>query len=330
MDECTVTRHGDNGSEHVRTLTGTAVLAAGAAAAVALTGCGNVSFGGTRHEDRSYTAPAGVTALKIKTTGSRVEVTASDSPGIKVEERLRWSNDKNKPQAKHSVEGDTLSLTAKCGTQAIGIASSCGVSYRVRVPRSMPVQIDNRDGAIVASGLAGAVKLHSDNGSITATGLRASTASLSSADGSLRVSGRVTTADLRSDNGAVDATGLTADKVTARSRDGRIRLGGKIATVEVHTDNGGITATGLAADRITAKTRDGGIDLRLSAPPANIDANTDNGSVQLRLPAEPAYAISASTDNGRKLIDAAIHEDSRAERRIKLTTRDGAISVSPN
>jgi DUF4097 and DUF4098 domain-containing protein YvlB len=311
----------------VRTLTGTVVLAA---AAVALTGCGNVSLGGTRHEDRSYTAPAGVTALKIKTTGSKVEVTASDSPGIKVEERLRWSNDKNKPKAKHTVEGDTLSLNAKCGTQAIGFAASCGVSYRVRVPRSMAVQIANRDGAIVASGLAGAVTLHSDNGSITATDLRASTASLTSVDGSLRVSGRVTTADLRSDNGSVDATGLTADKVTARSSDGRIRLGGKITTVDAHSDNGGIEADGLAADRITARTRDGGISLRLTAPPANIVANTDNGSVLVGLPTEPAYAISASTDNGRKRIDAAIHEDSRSERRIKLTTRDGGISVSPN
>ncbi|CND56892.1 Uncharacterised protein [Mycobacterium tuberculosis] len=311
----------------MRTLTGTAVLAA---AAVALTGCGNVSFGGTRHEDRSYTAPAGVTALKIKTTGSRVEVTASDSPGIEVQERLRWSNDKNKPRAKHTVEGDVLSLSAKCGTQAIGLAPSCGVSYRVRVPRSLPVQIDNRDGSITASGLAGTVRLHSDNGPITATDLRASSATLTSSDGRLRVSGRVTTADLRSHNGSVDATGLTAENLTARSNDGRIRLGGKITTVQAHTDNGAIDASGLAADRITARSRDGGITLRLTAPPASIDANTDNGSVRLRLPAEPAYAISASTDNGDKRIDPAIHEDSRSERRIKLTTRDGRISVSPS
>lgn len=311
----------------MRSLTGTAVLAA---AAVALTGCGNVSFGGTRHEDRSYTAPAGVTALKIEATGSRVEVAASDSPGIKVEERLSWSNDRNKPRAKHTVEGGVLSLTAKCATQVIGVGASCGVSYRVRVPRSTPVQIDSRDGSINASGLAGAVKLHSDNGSITATDLRASTASLSSSDGSLRVSGRVTTADLRSDNGSVDATGLTAEKVTARSRDGRIRLGGQITTVEAHTDNGSIDAGGLAADHVTARTRDGGIRLRLNEPPASINADTDNGSIHLRLPAETAYAISASTDNGDKRIDAAIHDDSRSERRIKLTSRDGGISVSPS
>jgi hypothetical protein len=300
----------------VRTLTGTAVLAA---AAVALTGCGNVSFGGTRHEDRSYDAPAGVTTLKIQTNGSRVEVTASDSPGIKVSERLSWSNDKNKPTAKHTVEGDALKLTSKCAAQVIGF-TRCGVSYRIRVPRSTPVQIDNQDGAIVASGLAGMVRLHSDNGSITATDLRASTASLSSNDGSLRVSGRVTTAVLSSNNGSVDATGLTADTLKARSKDGRIKLSGKVTTADLDTSNGGIDAHGLTVDRLTAETKDGGISLRLTTPPTSVKATSANGSIRLRLPAAESYAISVSTDNGSKGIDPALHQDSRSERRIDLGT----------
>ncbi|NKZ07102.1 DUF4097 family beta strand repeat-containing protein [Actinomadura latina] len=310
----------------MRTLTGTAVLAA---AAVALVGCGNVSFGGTRHEDRSYTAPAGVTALRIQTNGSRVEVTASDSPGIEVVERLSWSNDKNRPKAKHVVEGGALKLTSKCGTQVIGF-SGCGVSYRVRVPRSTPVRIDNRDGTIVASGLAGTVNLHSDNGSVTATDLRGPTVSLSSNDGSLRVSGRVTAADLRSDNGSVDATGLTATTLKATSKDGRIRLGGNVASAELRTDNGSIDARGLTTDRLTAGTRDGGIDLRLAGPPTTLKATSDNGSIRLRLPAGESYAISTSTGNGGKRIDSAVHQDSRSERRIELTAGDGSIFVGPS
>ncbi|MFA1539994.1 DUF4097 family beta strand repeat-containing protein [Actinomadura monticuli] len=309
----------------MRTLTGTAVLAV---AAAALTACGNLSFG-THHDQRSYTAPAGVTKLKIQTSGSRVEVTASDVPAIQVSERLRWSNDENKPEVKHVTEGGTLKLTSTCGTQVIGI-SSCGVSYRVRVPRSTPVEIDNRDGSIAASGLAGTVRLHSDNGSITAEGLSATSATLSSEDGSLRVSGSVTTADLNSRNGSVDATGLTARTLTARSSDGRIRLSGTVTVADLRTDNGSIDADGLSTDRITARTKDGGIRLRLVAPPANVDAGTDNGSIHLRLPAGEGYAISAATDNGSKRIDSGIHEDSRSERRIKLDTRDGGITVKPS
>jgi hypothetical protein len=314
-----------NGRDHVRTLTGTAVAAV---AAVTLTACGNLSFG-TRHEDRSFAAPAGVTALKVQANGGRVEVTASDSPGITVRERLRWSNDKNKPRAKHSFEGSTLKLSSKCGTQVIGF-SPCGVSYRIRVPRSTPVQIDSRDGTVIASGLTGAVKLHSANGSITATGLRATTASLSSKDGSVRVSGRADTADLRTDNGSVDATGLTAGKVTARSRDGRIRISGNVTTADLRTDNGSIDAPGLTTDRITARTKDGGIVLRLTASPANVDATSDNGSINLRLPTGEGYAFDVSTDNGSRRIDPAVHEDSRSGRRIKLTTKDGSIRVAPN
>lgn len=309
----------------MRTLTVTAVAAA---AAAVLTGCGNLSVG-THHEDRSYTAPAGVTTLKISSSGSRVEVTAADVPSIKVSERLRWTNDKNKPKPRHITAGNTLTLTSKCGTRVIGFAS-CGVSYRVQVPRSTPVEVHDRDGAIVATGLTGVVKLHSDNGSVRATGLRASTATITSKDGSLRVSGHAATANLSSDNGSVDATGLTADRLTARSRDGRIKVSGVITVTDLDTDNGTIDARGLTSARITARTKDGGIALRLDAPPANLKAATDNGSIHLLLPPGEGYAIDASTDNGTKRIDPAIHQDSRSNRHIELDTRDGGIKVAPN
>jgi DUF4097 and DUF4098 domain-containing protein YvlB len=307
----------------VRTLTVTAVLAA---AAAALTGCGNLTVG-THHEDRSYDASAGVTGLKIRTNGSRVEVTAADVSAIKVTERHRWTNDKNKPKATHTVRGGTLMLSSKCGTQLIGVGG-CGVSYRVQVPRDIPVDVEDRDGAIVASGLTGAVKLHSDNGSLTVSKLRATSVSLSSQDGSLRVSGHATTADLSSQNGSVDARGLTADRLKARSADGRIRVSGHVRVADLGTDNGSIDASGLTADRVTARTRDGGIDLDLDAPPANVRASTDNGSVRLSLPAGESYAIEAATDNGGKRIDSSVHQDSGSSRHIKLDTRDGSIAVT--
>ncbi|WP_165978085.1 DUF4097 family beta strand repeat-containing protein [Actinomadura darangshiensis] len=308
----------------MRTLTVTAVAAA---AAAALAGCGNLTVG-RHHADRSYTAPAGVTTLKVKTHGSRVEVTAADVPSIKVSERLRWTNEKNKPKALHSTEGNTLTLSSKCGTQVIGF-SSCGVSYKVQVPRSTPVEVEDRDGAIVATGLSGAVKLHSDNGSVRATGLHASTASITSNDGSLRISGHVTTANVRSANGSVDATGLTADTLTARSRDGRIKVSGRITTADLGTANGSIDARGLTADRLTANTRDGGIALGFDAPPANVKAVTQNGSIRLRLPSGEGYAIEASASNGSKRIDSAVHQDSGSKRHIDLATRDGGITVKP-
>ncbi len=308
----------------MRTLTGTAVLAA---AAVALVGCGNVSFGGTRHEDRSYDAPwrhhAEDPDAREPGRGDRVRL-----PGITVNERLSWSNEKNKPTAKHTVEG-----RAQAHLQVRRPGDRVQPVRRLLPhPGSAldPVQIDNKDGSIVASGLAGTVKLHSDNGSITATDLRASTASLSSNDGSLRVSGRVTTADLSSNNGSVDASGLTADTLKARSKDGRIRLSGNVTTADLDTSNGSIDAHGLTVDRLTAETKDGGINLRLTAPPTSVKATSANGSVHLRLPVGETYAISVSTDNGSKRIDPALHQDSQSKRRIELDTKDGSVSVEPS
>ncbi|WP_171064323.1 DUF4097 family beta strand repeat-containing protein [Actinomadura soli] len=309
----------------MRTLTITAVLAATAAAT--LTGCGNLTFG-THQEDRAYSAPAGITALKIKSNGSRLVLTASDSPSVKVRERLRWSNDKNKPEARHTTKGNTLSLSAKCARATIGY-TNCAVSYRVEVPRSMAVEVDNADGAVVASGLGGAVKLHSDNGAMKVTDLRATSASISSDDGSIHVAGRAATAVLRSDNGSINATGLTADKLTARTEDGRIQLSGRATVADVRTANGSIDAGGLTTDRITAETSDGGIDLRLTTPPANVRATSDNGSVHVRVPTGEGYAISMNTANGSERIDSAIHQDSSSRHQLQLRSANGSVTVSP-
>ncbi|MEU8802750.1 DUF4097 family beta strand repeat-containing protein [Spirillospora sp. NPDC048819] len=309
----------------MRTLTATAMLAV---AAAAVTGCGNLSFG-THEETRSYTAPAGIAALKIKGDGSRVQVTASDTGAIKVSERLRWSNDNNKPKVEHATAGDTLTLSAKCARATMGV-TACGVSYRVEIPRDIPVEVDNNNGSIVASGLAGTVKMHSDNGSIEVSDMRATSASLSSNDGSIRVSGRAATADLSSQNGSVAATGLTADRLTARSRDGAIRLSGSVKTADLDTQNGSIDAMGLTAERVTARTRDGGVRLGFVSAPANVRASSQNGSIRVWLPVSQSYAITASTDNGGKQIDPAVHQDSASPRRIRLDTRDGSVTVTPS
>ncbi|MGC4951873.1 DUF4097 family beta strand repeat-containing protein [Actinomadura citrea] len=308
----------------MRTLTATA---AAAVTAAALAGCGNVGVG--RHQqDRSYAAPAGTAGLKITTHGGRVEVTASDSPGIRITERLRWSNDKNKPKARHVSEGSTLALSSSCGRNVMGFGT-CGVSYRVQVPRSTAVQIDSRDGAIEASGLAGTVRLRSGSGAVRATDLRAATVSISADDGSVHVTGRAATADLRSGSGAVTAENLTADRLKARASDGRVEVSGRVAVADLGTGSGSITLDGLAADRITVRTDDGGITMRLDSPPANVRALAGTGSIRLRLPTGESYAIAMSAEGGKR-IDPAVHQDSRSARHIDLRTHDGGITVAPH
>lgn len=311
----------------MRTLAGAAVLAGSAVlAGTALTGCG-LSF--SRHtEDRTYTAPDGVDALRVSPGDGSVQITASDSPGITVTEHLRWSNGRNKPQPRHEVGGRTLSLSAKCGHSVIG-PNPCRISYRIQVPRATAVEVDGGSGSIRVTGLAGTVKLHGDTGAVTATDLRTSAATLSAGSGSVRVSGRAGTADLRTDTGSITATGLTSDRLTARAGSGDVRLGGRVTSAEVRTDTGALRADGLTADRLAVDTNAGTVTIGLAAAPSSVQATSDTGSVRLRLPADRPYAIALSTDTGGKHVDPGIHQDSTAPRRVTVKTNAGAISINP-
>ncbi|WP_157610287.1 DUF4097 family beta strand repeat-containing protein [Spirillospora albida] len=300
-------------------MTGLAALCA----AALLAGCGNVSVG-AHTENRSYEAP-GTTALKVRSPGGRVEIVASDSGVVRVRERLSWTNDRNKPKARHSIEGGTLSLSATCAPAMFGTA--CGISYRVEVPRSLAIAVDNRDGSIRLSGHYKTVSLTSGSGSIDASDMTATSLAVSAHDGSIRVSGRVGTADLRTGSGSVTTDGLTADRLSVRTHDGGITVDGRASTAELRTGSGSITAETFTASRLTARTGDGHIHLALTDPPNDVRATSGSGSVRLSVPGGAGYAITLSTDSGSRNIDPGVHQDSRSSRRITLTSGDGSVSV---
>lgn len=291
-----------------------------------LAGCGNVSFG-THTESRSYEAP-GTTALKVRSPAGHVEIVASDSPVVKVRERLSWSNERNKPKARHSTEGGTLSLSATCAPGMFG--SACGVSYRVEVPRSLTIAVDNHDGAIRLSGHFKTVDLTSGSGSVDADDLTATSLTIAANDGSIRVSGRVGTADLRTGSGSVSTTELTADRLSVRTRDGSIRVDGRASTAELRTGSGSIIGETFTTSRLTARTGDGLIRLTLTDPPNDVRATSGSGSVHLAVPGGAGYAITLDSGSGGKHIDPAVHQDSRSKRRITLTTGDGSLRVDPS
>ncbi|GAA2161310.1 hypothetical protein GCM10009727_75460 [Actinomadura napierensis] len=291
-----------------------------------MTGCG-LSF--SRHaEDRSYTAPDGVGALKVSPGDGSVQITASDSPGIKVTEHLRWSNDRNKPQPRHKVDGRTLSLSAKCGHSVIG-SNPCRISYRIQVPRATAVDVRAGSGSIRVSGLAGTVRLHGDTGAVTATDLRTSSATLSAGPGNVRISGRADVADLHTDTGSITVAGLTSGRLTARTGGGGVRMGGRVTSADVRTDTGGVSTGGLRTDRLAVKTNAGSIQLKLGAPPQRLQVTSDTGSVRLGLPGAPSYAVALHTGTGGKDVDPGIHQDSRAPRLVTVETNAGHIAIKP-
>ncbi|GAA4100535.1 DUF4097 family beta strand repeat-containing protein [Actinomadura miaoliensis] len=310
----------------MNTLT-TVALATGAAAAaaLALTGC-SVDFG-THRETRAYDVRDAVTTVKLSSSNGRVEIVGSDSPGVHVQERLRWSNSRNKPAPRHSVAGGTLTLGASCGHTVLG-PSSCQITYRLRVPRGLAVQVTTDNGAIETTGLGGRLTLRTDTGSITARDLRAPALSARTEDGSIRISGRADTADLTTDTGGISATALRSGRLTARTADGSIRLTGHADTADLTTDTGRIDAAELRSRRLDARTADGGMRITLTAPPDSVRARTDTGPIRLILPAEQSYAITMDSDNGARRIEPGVHNDNRSSRRVNLRTNDGSITVA--
>jgi hypothetical protein len=305
----------------------TVALATGAAAAaaLALTGC-SVDFG-THGETRSYDVRDAVTAVRLTSGNGRVEIVGSDSRGVHVQERLRWSNSRNKPNPRHSVAGGTLTLDASCGRTVLG-PGACGITYRLRVPRGLAVQVTTDEGAIEATGLSGRLTLRSDNGSITARDLRTSALSAHTADGPIRIGGRADTADLSTDTGRISATGLRAVRLTARTANGPIALTGRADTADLSTDTGEIDATELSSRRLNARTNDGGVRIALAAPPDSVRARTDTGQIRLTLPAGQSYAITMDNESGERRIESGVHNDSRSPRRVNLRTGNGPIVVN--
>ncbi|UQA97553.1 hypothetical protein [Streptomyces halobius] len=134
----------------VRLTNGTkkAALCAVAASAL-LAGCSPA--GSDQTESTSYEVKESVSALRMKNTGGKIEVVASDSKTIRVTETYTF--DADKPKTEHSVSGNKLNLVSSgCG----GGSGTCDVDYRVQVPRTMQTHLENESGSITVHGLSGA------------------------------------------------------------------------------------------------------------------------------------------------------------------------------
>ncbi|MEU6743508.1 DUF4097 family beta strand repeat-containing protein [Streptosporangium sandarakinum] len=143
------------------------VVAAGLLGLTAvLAGCG---LGGPEeHDTVSYDVGGQVTALRVGTDGGAIEVVESDRKGVHVTEDLTWRRDK--PVTSHTTEGGTLTLKFSCPVH-VAVGAGCDVSYRVEVPRGLPVRAESDSGRVTLKDLSGDVEARSDSGAIDATGL---------------------------------------------------------------------------------------------------------------------------------------------------------------
>jgi hypothetical protein len=211
----------------------------------AVAGCGS-RIGPTTAQN-SYTITEPVTSVTIDNPVGDIEVQGTDATTVSVTEQLRYSG--NPPQTRYPVSGGQLSLSYSC--PGVFDVNNCKVTYLVKVPRRLAVQIDDKVGMIKLISLAGPLTLTSSTGKI-------------------------------------DATGLTSDAVTAHARAGAISLGFSAppTTVDAQTEVGSIMVQ-LPADSayaVDAGSQVGVADVTVQRDPRSthhIMAHSQVGSVRV-------------------------------------------------
>ncbi|MDQ4104688.1 MAG: DUF4097 domain-containing protein [Actinomycetota bacterium] len=215
------------------------------ASAGAVVGCGTRISTITEHNTYTITEP--VTSLKIENPVGNTQIEGTDATTVTVTEQLRYTG--NPPQTRFPVIGSQLALSYTC--PGLFDINNCSVTYVVKVPRRLAIEIDNQVGGTTLIGLAGQLTLSSTAGNI-------------------------------------DAIGLTSDAVTARSSAGTITLGfaAPPTTVDAQAQVGSVTVRlpASTAYAVAADSQVGTADVTVqqdSGSAHRIRAHSQVGSVSI-------------------------------------------------
>jgi hypothetical protein len=198
----------------------------------------------------------------VDSRNGAIRVSAGQAGRVEVDTHLHYSQVQT-PHPTARVEGGQLILADGCPR---GQVIYCDVSFDLRVPAAVALQLSSGNGAVSVSGVSGALNLHTADGAITADG----------ASGQL---------DLRTSNGAIRARDLRA------------------AVVDATTSNSSVTVSFLTTPaQVTIRTSNGAVQVTVPAGsgPYNVDVTTDNGSRTVDVPTGPAAPrrITVHTSNG--------------------------------
>jgi Putative adhesin len=136
------------------------------ASAALLSGCGLAGLGGPTNQDTvTYEVADKVAKLHVKSGSGDTVITETGGNTVRVVETLQWRD--TKPDAQHSVDGDTLFIRYDC-EQNWG---SCSVNYKIEVPKGLQVDADAGSGDITLRSLTGPLNLTAGSGDVDASGL---------------------------------------------------------------------------------------------------------------------------------------------------------------
>lgn len=238
--------------------TAVAALAAG----LLLSGC-SFDDGDRKTATADTEVTEAVTAVEV-TEGRHgsIDVTPGKGPGATVHRTVHYRGDA-RPTSGQRVSGDGVL------TFSDGCTGSCYIDYRLEVPATATVRLDNSSGRISVAGVAGA-ELVSDSGAVRAE----------------RIAGPL---KIRTSSGDITAAGLTGPSADIRSGSGDARV-----------DFAAQPAS------LAARTTSGDVTLKVPSAPYQVDVSTSSGDRDVSVPTSPSAAsrLSAKTTSGDIRISA--------------------------
>jgi hypothetical protein len=267
---------------------------------------------------------------------SRIEVATSNDGLVHVKDLTSlhgafFANHFSTPsqlEVKRTSDGVSIS---RPGSHRFGMAFQIGSFTRrveIDVPVGSHIDIARCAGANVA-GIQGNVDVRSQDGRITLADLQGSV-------------------DGRSDDGSISATRVRGDTLALQSADGRLTLNDvAVSSLNARTNNGRIeardlTIAGGSQPRATLHSDDGSIHADGSfAAGGSYEMSTNNGSIRLGLARDADLTVSASTGDGKVLVDGSSFENSgdavthtvrlgNGSGSLRLSSGDGSIHIQTN
>jgi DUF4097 and DUF4098 domain-containing protein YvlB len=269
-------------------------------------------------------AATGVKRLRVETDSGTIAVEAGAGPSI----RIHAETTAQGPYPAETLRrwaGQTRTLTTRTGDQLAVQPErpadtppdlSLSVSYSVKVPAAMALDLHSQLGAIAARGTTGDVVAESASGRITLSAVRG-TLQLRSTAGEIQAS---------EIDGAVRAT-TTSGGVTLRRIRGPAEAASQLGAIEaaeitgalrVATDSGGVRARDVGGG-VRAKSETGAVEA--SEIRGGAQVTTGSGGVRLR---RVAGAIRAQAQLGEVRVEEA-HAGSEP---VNLETAGGGIAFS--
>ncbi|HKR49232.1 MAG TPA: DUF4097 family beta strand repeat-containing protein [Pseudonocardiaceae bacterium] len=192
----------------------------------------------------TYTITEPVTSLMVDNPVGSTRIEGTDDTTVSVTEQLTYSGDP--PQTSHPITGGRLTLSYTCPSEVI---DTCSVSYVVKVPRRIALEIDDKVGATTLTGLAGQLTLTSSTGRIDATELTSSTVTARASAGTITLAftSAPTSVDAQTQVGSVTVQ-LPAGTAYA------VDAGSQVGTVEVT-----VARDPGSAHRVTARSQVGAV-----------------------------------------------------------------------